>query len=106
MHTNVCLDIHNETYRPTEQESKKKPDKDIEARRTRRYRNTAGRRVTLQREGEKTRGKEGSRRLERKGPKRDPWCERQRRKQQIRGLTETECWKENSVRAINMHAKS
>lgn len=35
--------------------------------------------------------------------KRDPWCEK---KKKISGLTETECWRENSARGINTEAKS
>lgn len=38
------------------------------------HKDVAGRRVVLQKEGERKRG-----RLERKWLKRDPWCEKQRR---------------------------
>lgn len=59
-----------------EPERKKKVDKDIEARRTQGYRNTAWRQVTLQKEGERARVKEGTgRRFERMGSKGILWCE-------------------------------
>lgn len=67
-----------------------------------RNRNTAGRQAKLQREGERTRGKEGSGSLKRADTKGMHGA----RSGKLEGLTGAECWRERSATGINMDAKS
>lgn len=89
----LCTECNHKSFK---QDSKNKADKDIDARRTQGYRSTAGRQVTLQKEGERTRGKEGGGALERKGSE-GIHGRRSKGEQNFLGLTETGCWKENSI---------